>query len=401
MSTILFVDPFSGASGDMLLGALLDLGLPRDGLQAELGKMALSGYEIDVERRVRRGLAGTAFCVRDVARENPARHLHDVRHLVQESTLSLRVQEAALAVFERLARVEARIHGVSPDQIHFHEIGAVDSLVDVVGFVAGLELLGVERVFCSELPLGSGTIEVAHGVVPVPAPATLALLAEVGAPTRPHPAQTEIVTPTGAALLAELASFGRPAMRVRAVGYGFGQKEFSWANVVRAWLGETDGPVGEEREEVALVACNLDDATGELLGYAMERLLAAGALDVWFTPVQMKKNRPAVVLTALAPPERVDGIVQVTLRETPTLGVRVSYASRFVAERRAREVETAWGRVGIKEKWLDGTCAALSPEYEDCARLAREHGVPLQDVIQAAHDAALQTGALNPTPTAN
>lgn len=381
MHQILFLDLFSGASGDMLLGALLDAGLALDGLKTELGKMALSGYELEAERQVRHGLTGTKLHVRDVTKDHPARHPHDVYHLIRESNLSEQVQETSVAIFERLARVEASIHGTSVEHVHFHEISAVDSLVDVVGFVAGLERLGVEQVYASPVPLGSGTVEIAHGLIPVPVPATLALLTEAGAPTRPHQAQTEIVTPTAAALLTELATFERPPMRVRAVGYGFGQKEFPWANALRVWLGEMEEQITPDR--TTLLECNLDDATGETLGYTMGRLFAAGALDVWFTPVQMKKNRPGIVLSVLARPEQADALAQVVLRETPTLGVRVSPRERVVTERRLREIETPWGAVRVKEKWLGGECVAVSPEYEDCASIAREHAIPLRQVFDA------------------
>jgi len=408
VNTILYLDLFSGASGDMLLGALLDAGLPLEALRTELEKMDLAGYELVAERQVRHGLSGIRLLVRDVAQAHPARRLPDIRRLLQDSALSMRVQEASMAVFARLARVEARIHGSAVDEVHFHEIGAVDSLVDVVGFAAGLEQLQVERVFSSPVPLGSGTIETEHGLLPVPAPATLALLAEVGAPTRPHPAQTEIVTPTAAALLAEWATFELPPMRVRAAGYGFGQKEFPWANAVRVWLGEEaplpqslpggegggdapqalhGGEGGGGRDQVTLLECNLDDITGETLGYAMERLFAAGALDVWFTPIQMKKDRPGVILSVLVPPDRTATVAQVMLRETPTLGVRVLPIERRVAERHVREVETPWGKVRVKEKWLNGERAAVSPEYEDCARIAREQAIPLHQVFEAARKA--------------
>lgn len=378
MPTILYLDLFSGAAGDMLLGALVDLGLPLEVLRAELGKMDLSGYELEAERQVRRGISGTRLHVRDLAHAHPARHLPDIRRLLEGSTLPPTVWARSLAVLERLARAEARVHNVPVEEVHFHEIGAVDTLVDVVGFVAGLEHLGVERVYASPVPLGSGFVQTEHGLLPVPAPATAALLAEVGAPTRPHPAQTEILTPTAAALLAELATFRQPPMRVRAVGYGFGEKEFPWPNAVRAWLGDAEETLAQET--VCLLECNLDDATGEVLGYAMERLFAAGALDVWFTPVQMKKNRPGVVLSALARPEQADALAALILRETPTLGVRRRPVERVVAERREASVETEWGTVRVKEKWLDGQRVATSPEYEDCARIARERGVPLQDV---------------------
>ena len=393
MTTALFLDLFSGASGDMLLGALLDAGLPLQELTAELEKMDLSGYELEAERQVRHGLSGTKLHVRDIAQAHPARHLPDVHRLIHESTLSGRVQAVSIAVFERLARVEARVHGVPIDHVHFHEVGAVDSLVDIVGFAAGLERLNVERVFASPVPLGSGTIRTEHGLIPVPAPATLALLAEVQAPTRPHQAQTEIVTPTAAALLAELATFERPPMRVQAIGYGFGQKEFPWANAVRAWLGKTNAPKGrdghmEGNDQVVLLECNLDDSSGEVLGYAMEQLFAAGALDAWFTPIYMKKNRPATVLSILARPEQADSLAQVALRETSTLGLRVSAVDRIVAGRRVREVETSWGKVRVKEKWLAGERTATSPEYEDCARIARAQSVPLHQVFDAVRKAA-------------
>ncbi len=382
MSVALYLDLFSGAAGDMLLGALLDLGLPLDVLREELAKMDLSGYELEARREVRQGITGTRLIVHDVAQAHPARHLRDIRHLIGESRLSPEVRSQSLAVLERLARAEARVHGVPVEEVHFHEIGAVDTLVDVVGFVVGLEHLGVERVYASPVPLGSGFVQTEHGLLPVPAPATAALLAEAGAPVRAHPAQTEIVTPTAAALLTELATFACPPIRVRAVGYGFGTKEFPWPNAVRAWLGDLEGE--GLREAVVVLECNLDDATGEMLGYAMERLFAAGALDVWFTPVQMKKNRPGVLLSVLARPERADSLAAVILRETPTLGVRLRPLERVVADRRVREVETPWGPVRVKEKWLGDTCLAISPEYEDCARIAREQGVPLEEVYRVA-----------------
>lgn len=385
---ILHLDLFSGAGGDMLLASLIDSGLTLEMLRAELGKMDLSGYELEGERQVRHGLSGTRLHVHDLTQEQPARHLHDVRRLIQESDLSEQVQETSVAVFERLARAEAGIHGTSLGEVHFHELGAVDSLVDIVGFVAALERLGIQRVFASPVPLGSGTVKTAHGLIPVPAPATLALLAEVEAPTRSHPAQTEIVTPTAAALLAELATFRRPAMRVQTVGYGFGQKELPWANLLRAWLGEPEWRAGDERDHVVLLECNLDDTTGEMLGYAMERLFAADALDVWFTPVQMKKNRPGIVLSALAPPDRVEDLTQIVLQETSTLGLRVLPMERIVAERRIRQVETRWGGVQVKEKWMAGERRAISPEYEDCADIAREQSVPLRQVFDAVREAA-------------
>jgi uncharacterized protein (TIGR00299 family) protein len=316
--------------------------------------------------------------------------LSHVRELISASALSAEVKRRSIAVFERIARVEAAIHGVALEKVHFHEIGAVDSLIDIVGFAAGLELLGVERVFSSPAPLGSGTVETAHGLLPVPAPAALALLAEVKAPTRPHPAQTEILTPTAAALLAELADFSFPAMRIARVGYGVGARELPWANVVRAWVGELTEAAGvESPDAVVQLECNLDDSTGQDLGYAMEHLFAAGALDVWFTPIQMKKNRPAVLLSVLARPADAAGIAGIVLSETSTLGVRMSPPlPRLVCGRTVREVSTPWGTVRIKEKRIDGKLVSSSPEYEDCARIARERGIPISRVRDAARAAA-------------
>jgi hypothetical protein len=252
--------------------------------------------------------------------------------------------------------------------------------------------------------LGGGTVQTEHGLLPVPAPATLALLAEVGAPTVPGPVENlletqqsaELVTPTGAALLAEYATFTRPAMTVTAVGYGFGTKEFDWPNALRVWLGEAlsvarhpEGTAGgAEGAQIVQLACNLDDATGETLGYVMDRLLADGALDVWFTPIQMKKNRPATQVSVLARPEDADALASLLLRETPTLGVRRQALPRYCAERRMRQVETPWGSVGVKVKILEGKIMAASPEYDDCARLATEAGVPLAEVMEAARQAA-------------
>jgi uncharacterized protein (TIGR00299 family) protein len=296
-----------------------------------------------------------------------------------------------MAVIERLGRAEARIHGVPLEQVHFHEVGAVDTIVDVVGFVIGLDLLGVDHVYASAVPLGSGTIETAHGRLPVPVPATLALLASANAPTVAHPATTEIVTPTGAALLSQLAKFHRPSMHVQRVGYGFGDKQFPWANALRVWVGElSHGHThAYEQDHVVEIECNLDDVTGETLGYAMERLFDAGALDVWFTPIQMKKNRPGVLLSLLSPADRVEALSLILMRETSTLGVRLfPPAHRLKADRRVREVETPWGTVRVKEKWLGDQCLAASPEYEDCARLARATGTPITRVMDTARQIA-------------
>ena len=384
-SRIAYFDCFSGASGDMLLGALLDAGLPLERLQAELDKLPLTGYELALEHQVRHGIAGSKLHVRDTLGTHPARHPQDVYALLEASSLPPEVKTRSRAVFARLARAEAKVHGIPEEEIHFHEIGAVDSIVDVVGVVVGLHALDVTAVYASPLPLGSGFVETEHGRLPVPAPATLTILCEVSAPTVPHPAQTELVTPTAAALLAELARFQRPPMKVQAVGIGFGDKQFPWPNGLRVWLGAPFHAAQTEADQVVLLECNLDDVTGEALGYVMERLFAAGALDVWFTPIYMKKNRPATKLSVLAPAGEAETLGLILLRETPTLGLRMTPPlHRWKAGRRVREVRTAWGPVRVKEKLLGEEVLVAAPEYEDCARIAREYGVPLAEVYAAA-----------------
>ena len=388
---VAYVDCFAGASGDMLLGGLLDVGLDLEALKAELAKMDLDGYELETELKRDHGLTGCKLHVRDTLQAYPARHLHDIQHIIEDSALSETVKERSMAVIERLGRAEAKIHGVPLQEVHFHEVGAVDTIVDVVGFVAGLELLRVDQLYASAVPLGSGTIETAHGRLPVPVPATLSLLASASAPTVPHPAQTEIVTPTGAALLSQLAIFERPQMRVQRIGYGFGVKQFPWANGLRIWIGEHAHALAYEHDHVIEIECNLDDVTGETLGYTMERLFDAGALDVWFTPIQMKKNRPGVLLSLLAPVDKVEAFSLILMRETSTLGVRMFPPShRLKAGRRTREVETPWGTVRVKEKWLGEQRLAASPEYEDCARLARESGEPIARIMNVARQVAEQ-----------
>jgi uncharacterized protein (TIGR00299 family) protein len=386
---IAYYDSFSGASGDMLLGCLLDAGLALEDLRADLARLKVGGYRLAAERVTRHGLSGTLLHVLDEPGERPVRTLPAVEEIIGSSDLPQRVKARSLAVFRRIAHAEATVHGTTVDHIHFHEIGAVDSLVDIVGFVCALERLGIKAVYSSALTLGSGTIQTEHGRLPAPAPATLELLAEVDAPTMPGPAQTELVTPTGAALLAEFATFERPPMAIRAVGYGFGTKEFDWPNALRVWLGKSLVVAPDHgSDRVIYLACNLDDATGETLGYVLERLLAASALDVWFTPIQMKKNRPATQLSVLARPEDADDLAALLLQETPTLGVRWQVLSRYKARRETREVNTPWGPVHVKLKILRGETIAISPEYDDCTHLATSANIPLAEVMDAARRAA-------------
>ena len=289
-----YLDCFSGISGDMLLGALLHAGLELDELRAGLATLPLSGYTLEAERVSDHGLSGVR-CVVRVEEPDPHehRHLREIRDILAAGRLPERARERALAIFTRLAEAEGAIHGVSPEEVGFHEVGAVDSIVDIVGTALGFELLGIEEIYCSELPLTSGRVRSSHGPLPVPAPATLELLKDSGVVWKTVPGEGELVTPTGAAVIAALAQFGWPErMTIQRVGYGFGQKKLPWANCLRLLLGERTNVADAERDEIVVLASNIDNMTGEALGWLMDRLLSAGALDVSYTPLQMKKNRP-------------------------------------------------------------------------------------------------------------
>jgi hypothetical protein len=382
MTRAAYLDCFSGISGDMLLGALVDAGLSPDDLRAELANLPLIGYRIDAAKTQRAGLAATKVTVVLEEAAQPHRRLPDILALIQESALPAGDKERGGAVFRRLAAAEARVHGVEPEQVEFHEVGAVDAIVDVIGAVVGLRLLGVEELYCSALPAGGGWARSGHGEVPVPAPATLALVAEAGAPVVEGPdAGVELVTPTGAAMVATLARFERPALTLQRVGYGAGARDLEGRpNVLRLWLGER--PAGRSGT-MLLIETNIDDMSPELYAYAQERLFEAGAADVWFAPVQMKKNRPGVLLSALCAAEHERALVDVLLRETSTLGVRVREVRRHEAEREVLEFASSLGPAAVKVKRLPGRPAAVAPEYEVCARIARERGLPLIDVYRA------------------
>ncbi len=383
---IAYFDCYSGISGDMTLGALIDAGVDPEALKAEVGKLGLEGYELRFEKMEQHGITGThAEVAMDKGVLQPHRHLSHILAILEGSSLSTPVRERAADVFRTLAEAEARVHGVEVEQVHFHEVGAVDAIVDVVGAVAGLEMLGVREVYASALPTGKGMIKAAHGALPIPAPATMEILARVGAPLKSVDVEAELVTPTGAALLATLATFGQPDMRLRSVGYGFGTRPLPWANALRLWVGEQPGTPALA-EETSLIETNLDDMTPEALGFAMERLFAAGALDVYFTPIQMKKSRPATMLSIVAPTARERELAAAVLRETTTLGVRISRTGRVTAHRHIETVVTPLGPVRVKVKAFEGK-VSYSPEYEDCAGIARERGMNLMEVVQTALEA--------------
>lgn len=385
----LYLDAYSGISGDMFLGVLLDLGVPIEHLTAQLDLLSLPGWRLETETVAQQAVRGTRVRVVLAEEDHAHRRLSDIRRILDQPRLDVAIRSDALAVFELLAAAEAKVHGTSVEEVHFHEVGAVDAIVDIAGACVGLAYLGVRSFGCSPLPLGTGFVRSAHGLLPVPAPATLEILTACGAPVLPGAGEGEMVTPTGAAIVAHFGRFGAGSPLVgKRVGYGFGTRELPWPNTLRAILTSEAHTGGYETDTVTLLECNLDDMSGEVVPYVLERLLDRGALDAWYTPIGMKKGRPAVTLHALAVADDEGRLADVFLRETTTLGVRSAPWSRVKAKREIRTVDTPWGSVRVKLKVLDDGVAEPAPEYEDCARLAHEHRVPLRQVYAAALAAA-------------
>jgi pyridinium-3,5-bisthiocarboxylic acid mononucleotide nickel chelatase len=383
---IAYLDCVGGIAGDMTCAALLDAGASEDALREVPVRLGLPNVELRVERTERHGIGALHLDVLDPHEGHHDRSWRVIRGQLTVADLEAGVRSRALAVFERLAEAESSVHGVALDDVHFHEIGAVDTLVDVVGAITLLGQLGVTRVVCSPLPMGGGTTRAAHGVLPLPAPATAALL--TGAPVFGVSLQAELVTPTGAALAATLADdWGPlPAMTLSAVGYGAGTADFpERANLVRVLLGEDSG---QTRGEVVLLETNLDDLLPELVPDAAEQCFAAGALDVWTAPVTMKKGRPGLVLSALARPAAEDAVARAMLEHTSALGVRVSRRARYELEREVMTVAVGGRPVRVKLGRLEGRIVNVSPEHDDCAELGRDTGTPVQSIWAAALAAA-------------
>ncbi len=450
MAKTLYIDCFSGASGDMLLGALLDLGLPLDDLRRALGSLGVGGFRLDSERVLRSGISATHFLVLEDdglagrstdahaggdrhehgpghdddrahgpdpghghahdhghdhghdghargpdpghahdqghthhAGHQPHRSLAEIHHLIDHAALSGSGRQRAKDLFTRLAEAEAAIHQMPLDRIHLHEVGALDSIIDIVGLVFAFEWLGADRIVASPLNVGGGTVKTAHGVLPVPAPATLRLLA--GAPIYSRGGEYELVTPTGALVVTAYAqSFGvMPAMTVRSIGYGAGTRDLAGSpNVLRMVIGEDDGTAA--RHEVVVIEFEIDDMNPQIFGVLMERLYAGGALEVFYTAVQMKKNRPGTLVTVVAPPPRRDELCGIVFRETTTIGVRYTVMERECLARETLTVSTPIGAVRFKIARRAGQVMNASPEFEDCARLAASSGLPVKEVQAAA-----------------
>ncbi len=381
MSRLIYFDCASGAAGDMLLGAALDLGLPLEGLRDELARLPVSGYRLEAERVSRSGLAATKLHVRLEGEDKKHRHLRHVLEIIDGSTLDPAIKEKAASLFRRLADAEAAVHGTSPEKVHFHEVGALDSIVDVVGGVIVLRALGAERFVSSPLNLGTGTVTMSHGTFPVPPPATARLVQ--GVPVYGE-GDGELVTPTGALLVTGHATeYGPlPPMRIEATGHGAGSRDTRGRpNVLRLIVGQEEA---RAEGRVLVLETEVDDAAPQLLGPLLDRLLAAGALDAYFTPVQMKKGRPGVLVTALAPPDRREAIEELLFRETTTLGVRRQEWLRTELERETATVATPYGPVRVKVGRRGSVVYNAWPEFEDCQRLAAEAGVAVKEVLAAA-----------------
>lgn len=386
---IAYFDCFSGASGDMILGALIDAGLDLDALRQGLAGLNLSGYDLHVGR-VRKGTIEATDVQVVVSENDTERKITTIEALVRESELPEEVKRTSTSIFRRLTTVEAGIHGIAPEDAHLHEVGGADAIVDVVGTLLGLRLLGVEKVYASRLPLGHGFVRCAHGLLPLPAPATLELL--MGVPVTQVDVEGELVTPTGASILTALVEdFGPfPEMSVESIGYGAGKSEFSFPNLLRVLVGTTAPHLAESREAVVLLETNLDDMNPEFYDHVMEALFAAGALDVFLQPTQAKKNRPGVLLSVLCPPHSADQLSSTLFVETTTLGIRQQSMKRVCLNRETVTIETPVGEVRIKVAKLGDKIVNLSPEYEDCRQLAFETKKPLKEVYAVAVAAARQ-----------
>lgn len=383
-------DPFSGASGDMILGALLDAGLELSDLRQQLELVPISGYEIlaePVEQHAVRGVRATVT----VTQPQPARTWLEIREMIGSSGLSEAVRQLALSIFERLAVAESRAHGIPVENVHFHEVGAVDAIVDICGTAIGVETLGLGPVLFGPVRTGAGFVRAQHGLMPVPAPATAAILADSGATMLPLPTgfeslEAELLTPTGAAILTTVATFGQQPFSAARIAHGFGSRELPWPNALRLWIGESATDAGSEAETSTVVLeTNIDDMNPQGYELLMERLFGAGALDVWLTPVHMKKSRPGTVLSVLTLERDRSKLEEVIFDNTPTLGIRSYTVERETLRREFFTVATRFGDIRLKLAIRDGRISRARPEYEDCAELARKTGRPLSDIWDDAY----------------
>ncbi len=387
---VVYLDCFSGISGDMTLGALVDAGASLAAIQQGIDSLGLPKCRLAASQVTKNGFRATHIDVL-FEPEHKHRHLHHIIEMIESSTLSARQQDLAKRIFTRLGQAEAKVHGTTIEKVHFHEVGAVDSIADIVGSAIGWDLLGAERLYCSPIPTGTGTVKIAHGTVSIPAPATAELL--LGIPIASCSVPAELTTPTGAAIAATLVDqFGAlPAMQIEAIGYGAGTRDLDdRANVLRLLVGNAESAemaTGQACDSVWVLETNLDDVPGEWIAFCSQTLLESGALDVYTTPIQMKKGRPGVTLSVLCHGDTIGQLESIVFAETGSLGIRRWRAQRHLLPRRAHTVRTQWGEVVGKIALLAGGHESFSPEYESCRQLAAKSGHPLRDVYRAAQQA--------------
>ena len=386
---IAYFDCFSGISGDMIVGALIDAGVKLKELRDELDKLKISGFKLRREKTARGGLSGTKFNV-EVHEEGMRRTINDIISIIDKSDLSTPIKKSGKKIFLQLATVEAKIHNKSIEKIHFHEVGGLDSIIDIIGSLICLNKLEIEAVYTSKIHLGTGFVQTQHGNIPVPVPATIALLK--GVPVYSTGIQSELVTPTGAAILKTLCkSFGpMPEMQIERIGYGAGNRELQIPNLLRVYIGESPD-INYEKDNVIVLQTDLDDMNPQVFGYISELLLAEGALDVSMTPIFMKKARPGVSLSVMTTEEKFENILSIIFRETTTLGVRIHRLERRKLTRETIPIQTKWGKVRVKVGKMRGEIKKITPEYEDCRKIATEQGLPLKDVYEEVKFAALET----------
>lgn len=375
-----YFDCFSGISGDMIIGALIDLGLDLNYLKNELKKLNLGNYEIESEKIMKKGIDATKFNVIEKSRRhNKERNLSEIREIVDSSRLSNGIKNTIKKIFNKIAVAEAKIHNKSIDKIHFHEVGAVDAIIDIAGAAIGFKKLGINSIYCSKLNVGTGFVEFSHGKWPVPAPATAEILKSV--PIYHNNIEAELVTPTGAAIITNFASkFGEmPSMKVEKIGYGAGSKELEQPNVLRVFIGEIEN---KENETINVIETNIDNMNPEIYPYVVDRLMESGALDAYLTNIIMKKGRPAIKITVLAENKDVDKLCNIIFDETTTLGVRIFTAEKRKLDREIKTINTKYGNVRVKVSKLNGKIQNTMPEYEDCARIAKLKRIPLKRVYE-------------------
>jgi len=374
---VAYFDCYSGISGDMILGALIDLGLKQELLRKELEKIEISGYELKVDKIEKNNIIGTNVIVKLKGKQQE-RGLKEIEKLIDKSSLLEQVKIKSKQVFLKLANAEGKIHGISPYKVHFHEVGAIDSIIDIIGAVVGLENLKLSNIYCSAIPLGRGFVDCSHGRIPVPAPATLEILKKI--PVYSNDISHELVTPTGAAIITTFAEhFGpMPLMKINEVGYGAGKTDMKHPNFLRVILGEIENNF--KYDVTTIIETNIDDMNPEIYGYLIEKLLENGALDVFFTHIQMKKNRPGVKLSVICSNDNVNELANIIFEESSTFGVRFYETRRLKLEIKKCKIQTKYGKISVKIGLLKNKIHTISPEYEDCRKIANKYNVPIKEI---------------------